>query len=469
MRPLNAETISKNVHGFFDQGRPLCPIWALGVMGLANGIQDLRFVRLLTLFGLFFSSIVFYKLIRRHLIKDRIDASLIACIFAINPSFLIMAGWATIGFDSYACLLGLLSSHVLLLDTRFDAPSSKLDAESRSASIAGSSWGHVSLSALLLFLALSLYQPCGMLYWTGIAIWIIGRFTAKREDWMKLARIAAVFIGVLGVYFLFCSALADSDSQFHVSVSIIRRIGWFVLNPLQNALSYPSVQPFTLWSVAALLILSYGLWFFCRQTSQTMWIPFLVLMITPLTVLPTIFAANHYDVSRTRTALYGLIIILWYTTFEAIGRSFKDSFKLRHIFIPLLILLIVSGQYHLQRYLIIPQLREESALLVKLQEYVRENPKLDRLIVVCPPPSSPSMTGFSQTDEMGFSTLSRPGDPAPDPEIKQILAGITNQRYEDLPNIKILTIYADRMPAQNNEISSPDAFIIDFQQLRAPR
>ena len=97
LRPLNSETISSFAHNQFDVGRPLFPLWALGVVGQANGIQDLKFVRLIAAFGLFCAAVVFYKLVRRHLVEDRIDAALIACIFSINPSFLIMAGWVILG------------------------------------------------------------------------------------------------------------------------------------------------------------------------------------------------------------------------------------------------------------------------------------------------------------------------------------------------------------------------------------
>jgi hypothetical protein len=110
---------------------------------------------------------------------------------------------------------------------------------------------------------------------------------------------------------------------------------------------------------------------------------------------------------------------------------------------------------------------EEGALLVKLQEYVRENPKLDRLIVIWTPPKTPPITEFHGVDEMGFASLSRHGTSAY--EIRQILAGITNRHYEDLPDIKILPIYSDESRAPDGEIPPQDAFLIDFRQLRAPR
>ena len=309
-----------------------------------------------------------------------------------------------------------------------------------------------------------------MLFWTGAAVWIIGRFTATREDWLKLARIMAFFVVVLGAYFLLCKTLAAPESRFHVSVSLIRRLGWFVLYPLKNSLSYPFIQPFDFWSIVALFILSFGVWLFCRQTSRTMWIPPLVLLLTLLTVLPTVFAYAHYDVSRTRVALYGLIIVIWYITFVAISRQWKSAFMVRRILIPILVILIVSGEYHLQRYLITPQLWEEGALLVKLQEYVRENPKLDRLIVIWPPPTVPPITEFHGIDEMGFASTSRHGAlPATPYEIRQILAGITHQKYEDLANFQAMFIYTEDPPLQQNEVPPPGAFLIDFRQLRAPR
>ena len=64
IRPLNAETLMKNAHSFINEGRALFPFWALGVMGQANGVQDLRFVRFISLFGLFFSSVVFCSVVQ---------------------------------------------------------------------------------------------------------------------------------------------------------------------------------------------------------------------------------------------------------------------------------------------------------------------------------------------------------------------------------------------------------------------
>jgi len=464
IRPLNAENITKAFHGFLGEGRCLYSIWTLGVMGQIDGIEGLKYVRLLTLFGIFFSSVVFYKLLHRHLIEDRIDASLMACIFSINPSFLVMAGWAEIGCDSYACMLGLLACYFFLRNPYFNAPTRKLGEDAPSGN--ASSWGRVVVSALLLFLAMCLYQPGAMLYWTGVGIWIIGRFTGQREDWIKLLKMLGLFICVLGVYFVFAHAFAGPDSRFHVSMSIVRRLGWFVLYPLRSSLSYPFYDPSTFYSVAMLLILSYGLWSYCRQTSRTMWIPPLVLSLTPLTVLPTIFAAGHYDVSRTRAALYGLIIILWCLTFTVIVRYLKDSFTLRNILIPTLVILSVMGQFELQRFFIIPQIRDESALLVKLQEYVRENPKLDRPIVIWAPTTFPPITELHGVDEMGFASLSRHGPPY---EEQLMLAGVANRKYEDLPDVKFVTIYSDGDAGQQKEAPPPDAFEINLKQLRAPR
>src|ERR1700683_186652 len=126
MRPLNAGNLVEKVRGLIGgEGRCLFPIWALGVLGQVDGVQGSKYVRLTTLIAVFFSAIVFYKLLRRHLVRDRLNAALIASIFSINPAFLIISGWAEIGSDCYACLLGLLSGHFLLRDPRFNAAPSK--------------------------------------------------------------------------------------------------------------------------------------------------------------------------------------------------------------------------------------------------------------------------------------------------------------------------------------------------------
>ncbi len=458
--PITAQRVIGFIHFFIGEGRCLFTLWIVGVFGQVHDIGHLRFIRLLTLFALFFSSIVFYKLVCKHLVEDRITAYLMGAIFAINPSFLIMSGWAAIGYDAFASLMGLSSSYVLLKDAYFDKPLRGSDIHSGRVSRKRPAWTSLFFSGLLLFASLASYQPGAMLYWTGAAIWMIGRFEATLKDWIRLAIIVIVFLAVLGAYFLFASTLAGPQSRFHVSTSIIRRIGWFVLYPFQHALSYPLIHPVTAWSIAALLILSLGLWLYCRGGARTMWIPTLTLLITPLTVLPTIFAANHYDVSRTRVALYGVLIVLWCVTFEAIIRFFHSHYlKLNHLLVPLLVLLIALGQYHLQRYLIIPQIREESVLLMKLQDYVAENPNLDRPIVVWPPRKSLLLAGFSDDDEMGIASSSQPW--AVGPLIHRILAGITNRPYQDITFVQVLPIYDDQIPPENS-------FKIDLRQLHAP-
>ena len=70
---------------------------------------------------------------------------------------------------------------------------------------------------------------------------------------------------------------------------------------------------------------------------------------------------------------------------------------------------------------------------------------------------------------MGFASLSRHGAlPGIPYEIRQVLAGITHQKYEDVANLEVISNYTE-VPPVVNETPPTDAFVIDFRQLRAPR
>ena len=457
--PVTSSVMVDTLHYFIGEGRPLFTVWVLAVFHQAQNISDLRYVRLVTLFALFFSGIVAYRLVFKFLFPDRFTASLMGAIFAINPAFLIMSGWACIGCDAYASLMGFLASYILLQDDYFDKP---LTAPISPAQLFQDrpGWLRLIVAAALLVTALALYQPGAMVYWTGATIWIIGRFEATLRSWLRLGVIFALFAVGVGLYFLTARLIAGPESRLHVSISIFRRLGWFVLSPLQSALSYPSPQTCMPWSIAALLLLSAGLWLYCRQMNRTMLIPPLVLALTPLTVLPNVFAANHYDASRCRGALYGVLIILWCVSFAALVRFLqRQNLKLVYILTPAVVILTMWGQYHLQRYLITPQIREQSALLVKLQEYVRDNPQLDRTIVIYPPPKTTLLANYIVGDELGMASSSQPW--AVGPLVRLILADVTHRSYQDVQSVNVTMIPGDQAAPEN-------AFTIDLRQLHAP-
>jgi hypothetical protein len=440
-----------------NDGRYLQPLWLLGVMGHSSGIQFLKYVRLLTLVGIFLSSWMFLKLLRSYLWEDPLESALMAALFAVNPAFLIVGGWTMTGSISYAVFLGLSAIYLLLRHDR------KLPVEThaaRSVPLFGFGVLEGIGAAVLLFVSMCIYQPGAMAYWTGAAVWILGRFAGRRQDWIKLAGIFGLFFVVSLIYFLIVSSQADAASRVHLSLNLIRRAAWFVVFPLRTALYFPFVTASFIWSILAFLLLSWGLVLYSRQTSRSFWVPLLIGIILPLTLLPSLMSYVHYDVLRIKASLFGVIILLWSIACKVLPGRLGLSFRPAHLLVVGLVIAGVAGEFCLQRYFVIPQIREESAVQMKLLDYVRENPKMDRPIALFPAVRDARFTGMKPTDELGLPSTSQFW--SANNLVYQVLAGITNRNYEDVKDVKVIDL-------NNNDTAPAGAFVIDLRELRVPR
>ena len=425
-------------------------------MGAINGLSSLVYVRLLVLLGAILSALVLHWMVRENLIVDRAESALVAAVFVINPTFGIMVHWAAIGADTYASLLGLLAAAALLAGPLFRGTVH----EARSGRLLVTCF-HFLGAALLLLLGLSIYQPGAMFFWTGIFIWLLGRFQGDRDDWIRLGTAGAFFVVVAGGYLLGISHFADADSRVRISLSVIQRAIFFVFHPLRTTLAYPVYQPSGVaWSIGALYFLTFGCRSFIRRERRTPVLGLVLLALSPLLVLPTVAAATGYDVSRTRGAAYGVIILLWFITLRAGLRAIGKERWLRPMLVGALVLLCLSSAYHFQRYLVDPQVREEAVVSERLRDYVRENPNLDRVIAVRPATREKWVTGVRGTDELGIASSVQPW--VPSALVQLLLAENLNRPYRDTRQVKVIQLRED-------ELAPPDEFVIDLSATRPPR
>ena len=425
-------------------------------MGPINGWSSLFYVRLLVLLGVVLTAFVFHRLVNEKLIEDPVESSLVAAVFAINPAFGIMVHWATIGMDAFGALLGLLAAGTLL-----GGPLCGRTAREQRTVPVTARVARILIAALLLLLAMCIYQPGAMFFWTGIFIWLLGKFRGDLEDWIRLAAIGTFFIVVIGCYVLGISHFADADSRVHISLSVIRRIGFFIFHPLRTTLAYPIYQPTGVaWSICALYVLTFGCRSFIRQEGRPPELGLLLLGLSPLLVLPTVAAVGGYDVSRTRGAAYGLIILLWFIALRAGLEALGKERWMRPVLAGTLVLLCLSSAYLFQRYLVSPQIREEAVVSDRLQDYVRENRHLNRVIAVRPATKEQWVTGMRGEDELGIVSSSQPW--VPTALVQQLLAENLNRPYRDTRQVQVIQLLkGDPVP--------PGDFLIDLSTTHKPR
>lgn len=238
-------------------GRPLNAVLLDQGYHLAGSIEGLSILRSITLIGIWLLGFGLYLFSRRHCV-DFMSSLAIACGIMLLPSFHVYASWAQHFTTPFAGALALLSAFIL-------TPACTIRDSSRGLAI--------SLAALLLLIAILIYQPLAMLFCTGILISVLSRPDAV-SDW-RLGRaidaatafVAAMLAGL--IIFKIGQYLYPSDSaRYGLVQDIYGKIKWFFSEPIANALSLyivpRSATPqyvviFSLLFSALFLIKKYGI------------------------------------------------------------------------------------------------------------------------------------------------------------------------------------------------------------------
>ena len=231
--PLLADT---DLSWSLSRGQPVSGIVQLIGFGSADGIDDLRFLRI---FGLLGTAVLIWW-IARFLITNglsAISAALIAATAGFLPSFHFAASWATTFPASWQCLLGAISG-ILWVDAEGDRQRRH------------------QLQAVLLMTAMLLsYPPAAMFCWAVLSI----RLSLIRCN-TKVAIRQMVSMGVLIAISTILSLLTvgliaqltdiGDPNQFRFVSSgsqAVRKLVWFVSHPV-----VVGARPFSTLSPSAL-------------------------------------------------------------------------------------------------------------------------------------------------------------------------------------------------------------------------
>ena len=215
-------------------GRPLAGWLGDGVFSAAGAIDNLRFVRLISVLGLVVLALLLHWALMRSGVKSTI-AALAAVLACTLPSAQIYGGWAVLFIAPIAAILAAIASALVV--SAVDGPREILVDRLVGA-------------VLFLFAALLIYQPPAMFFWVFLAIALVGAVTDSRRAWRLVKLHFGVGVVALALAYVelkltvhFMGANTIGASRGHLNTHVIARLHWFLDGPLYQAANLFNLTP----------------------------------------------------------------------------------------------------------------------------------------------------------------------------------------------------------------------------------
>jgi hypothetical protein len=288
-------------------GRPLAGLLDDVVFPAAGTIDNLRFVRLITVIGIVALGLLLYWAIVRSGIRSG-PATLIAVLICAMPAFQVYASWAIVFNAPYASVLAGLAS--VFASRAVDGPR------------------HFALDRLigagaLMLAALLIYQPAAMVFWVFLAIALAGAVAEPGRARALVAAHASAGLVALAVgYLALKSGYAGKvgiNGRAGLTTDVIGKARWFVSNALYEALNLGNVSP-TVWLatvVAVLAVVGVPLYLLKAGARNPLFLTAIAVVLVPLTYLPNLVVRDDIAYYRTEPALSAIIAV--YAAAGAVG------------------------------------------------------------------------------------------------------------------------------------------------------
>ena len=305
------------------EGRPFWGVLMTPVLALADTVDNLRFVRILTVAGIVALALLLYRALA-HARLGRLPAVLIALLISTLPAFQLHAAF-TINFPiPWAALLAGCAS--LLTAAAVDGPKRlKLDRL-------------VGATAALIA-AILIYQPTGMYFWVFLAIALVGSLDDPPRA-VRLARAhfalgaAALALSYLGYKLCLLLVGDDAPRAFRgalLTEGFVDKARWFGRWALYLSLNLYDLTP-SVWLATLVALVAaggIGLWLI-RRTTRPYLFAALALVLVPLSYLPNLVVEESipWPTYRTYASLSSLIALyfclgalaMWVTFREWLGQ-----------------------------------------------------------------------------------------------------------------------------------------------------
>jgi hypothetical protein len=303
------------------EGRPVWGLFVRPVLALAGTIDNLRFVRIITVLGIVALALLLYSALVRSKI-GRLPAALIALLVCSLPPFQLYAAFTvTFPLPWTALLAGCAS---LLIVAAVDGPRPlRLD--------------RLVAPTVLLVVAILTYQPTGMFFWVLFAVALAGSVDDSRRA-LRLARahfaVAAVAFALAYVGYRLGLLLVGGESAAPragrgelLTHDFLGKAKWFVDWALFESLNLFDLTP-SAWLAAFVATVAAGgivLWLVRRASRPWLYVV-LGLVLIPLAYLPNLVVEESipWPTYRTHVALSPLIALYFCLGALAIWMTLRE-------------------------------------------------------------------------------------------------------------------------------------------------
>lgn len=405
-------------------GRPLDAVLNQIGFSMAEGIESLRYLRVLSILGIILLAWYFSYVL---LVTGRglFESLFLSIIVFTTPAFQVYASWAVAAFYPFAALtagIALQKTNQLFFTCTWP--------ENRWQTIAG-----LIEATALLVASLSVYQPAAMVFWAFAAVTLFRPGLPFRSVllcfiWQTGICVAAL-VGSYVIYRL-GQTLFGTGSLLALpslrALDVSYKMFWFVREPLVNALNWVVLFPRTWLAVPVAIIVVLGLLLYFEGTDLERFGQLAIaLVILPLSYISNLIVAENWSSYRTLSALGAVIVVYMFFAlagYVKLRRRFGAALPVAGLLVAPALLACIIASYNVQTYFASPLYRERMWIHEKLQS---ADLKLARGIYVVAAEWSQSIAPGVRYDEFGFPFSAR--DYALKPAVSQMLVelGTGNQ------------------------------------------
>jgi hypothetical protein len=368
-------------------GRPLNGVLLDLGFRLTGSIENLVFLRTITLVGIWLLGCSFYFFSRKHGVGF-ISSLAIACGVVLLPSFQVYASWAQHFTTPFAGVIALLSAYIM-------TPVGPIRQRSRI-------WA-ILLSALLLLTSILIYQPIAMLFCTGILLSLIAK-PDIHNDW-KASRIidtgiafaSAMVLGLL-VFKIAQYFHPNGASRYGLVQNVQEKVSWFFYEPLANAFSLFSVPPHASLRFVVIATILFGALFFIKRHGFNTAVLIIIYGVFCLlgSYTPNLATAENWASYRSIGALSASVVVLLVLMVSEIITSIQTRYSANQLFVSstwyhwlaltiVVMILTIQAQNRVINGFVLPNVTELNNVASALRD--GKNQDSDKIAVVIRPSS----------------------------------------------------------------------------------
>lgn len=381
-----------------SSGRPLYGILMKWLFSKFYFISDLKYARMISLFGIMLFSALLY---RAYILAGwkRIEGGSASIIMCLMPAFGLYAAWATTFPIVYGATLAFIAGELCLKS--FDW--FRLGDRQLKASIM------MLGSTVLLIISLMIYQPIAPSFWLFIAIALFRSLKNSDDLFRKSMYCFVIFtISVMAYYILYKATIwpftVEPLGRSGLTNNFFEKIHWFVKNPFYDALSLFSIlqeKVIISWTIITVLIVMLGgLFLRIWRNKQQRWLFILISScLIPLSYLPNLASNESWPAFRTQGVLGSLVVFYFLLSLKDIFRS-----RVARVIMPCLLVAFSLMAYKNVTYgFVEPQKQELNIIRHALQEPLL---KQSKEIIFIRSHWSDSLAAKKRYDEYGLPSTS---------------------------------------------------------------